>query len=376
MRKVMRVAKIIVLLAAWAGAARADNFIVKPIRAAASTAHSSCTILKAISGAGLTADLVTGAALPATYPAHTNDVNYMYMSAGIADPWMEFELGQNFRLVGFHLWNHNELGAEPGRSIKTATLQVKDAGGAYTTVTATASSYVAGTALNDYQGEEYLFATPVTGAYFKVNVITNYGPTLYTGISEIRFIGSIPAKQFIVQPVTAQASSEFTPGGYLATKAIDGSGLSSNLATGSSIPIGGYPVCDTAGVNTWLSWGQIPATNTFDLGAVYELVGFHLWNDNEITGRSISNAVVSVSESGPIDGSGYTAVSLTASEFAPSTASADYVGDDYIFTPPVKARFVRVAALSQWGTDGYVGISEIRFIARPQMPRGTVFIGR
>lgn len=193
--------------------------------------------------------------------------------------------------------------------------------------------------------------------------------------------GSLSRGNFIVKPVTAQASSAWS-GLQTAVKTIDGSGLAYDLITGNPIPMF-YPshVSSLPYTTMWLTADYAPlptpGTITFDLGAVYNLSGFHLWNYNEVgstdyRSRSISNAVALVSTTGPIDGEGYTTVPLAASRIE-MAGSDPYYGDDYAFASSVRARFVRIVAQSNWSaTDTHIGMSEIRFITTP--PSGTVIM--
>ncbi|MDD5706236.1 MAG: discoidin domain-containing protein [Kiritimatiellae bacterium] len=351
--------------------------LLRPLSATANSTFDVCTVDKTISGEGLAYPLPSGTPYPSTFPAHDCWNTKMYISApGVYNPEMEFSLSGNFELHGFHLWNFN-AGEAATRSIKTADILVREAGGVYTSVVVKAIQYRPGTASTEYAGEDYVFATPVKAAYVKINIVTNYGDVSCSGFSEIRFVGRIPrqnAKRFIVQPVQAQASSSYST--MVATKTIDGSGLSSDLATGSDIPLE-YPVHSANNTDMWLSNNQKPATNTFDLGRAYTLTGFHLWNHNE-TGnsvyRSMSNFVMSVSGAGPIDGSGFVEVSLGAdTALRCGKGAGSDPGETYSFSQPVKARFVRLAALSNWGTSGYIGFSEIRFVAE-RAPAGTVIM--
>ena len=176
----------------------------------------------------------------------------------------------------------------------------------------------------------------------------------------------------IVKPTGATASS--SPSGFVQyqsiNKIIDGSGLSTSLNTGDPGPV----VWPTHSVNQSDLWvadafdsfppagNPLTWTVTLTLGSVYHLTGFHLWNENELeANRSSSNYTVSVST----DGSSYTPITASPTPFLASPPSSSYQGDEYSFTSPVSASFVRFAITSNYGAQ-YVGLSEIRFEAIPE----------
>ena len=368
----------------------ADCFIVKPTAAQASSENnSSRRATNSITGSGLAFDLMTGNVVPAPslYPSHTNtpDTTSWLSAVGTPSPTNTFDLGANYALRGFHMWNYNESSPNNTCGISNAVVLVSQNGPIngqyqYTVAPLTASMFYKASGNNDDQGEDYTFTQPVTGRFVRIACVTNWGSPA-TGMSEIRFMANaiIPSPFegcFIIKPTWAQASSEWTAQSRYATNAIDGSGLSSSLATGNAIPLI-YPghVNTPPNNNMWLTPSGTSATNTFDLGAKYSLSGFHLWNYNESGGYDscgVSNAVVSVSQNGPIGGGSqqYTVVPMTGSMFFKASGASGDQGNDYTFTQPVVARYVRIACLNNFG-GARIGMSEIRFIGKLP-PRGTL----
>lgn len=349
----------------WAvSAALGADGIIRPQEAMSSPGSSGLIIASVIDGSGLSTALVTGDAIPIPYPTESANWQNMYIAImGSGVPWMEFDLGTPHRLTGFHLWNWNAPN-NASRNIKNATVQVKLWGGTYTTVSITPSTSAQAPGASTYTGDDYTFDNPITARFVKFTVTNDYGAT-DTGIAEIRFVGTQdPAQTFIVKPIGAMASSQYSV--RYASYAIDGSGLSSDLMTGDPAPFK-YPTHDATGTNPnneWLTDGSaLPATLTIDLGAIYDLNGFHLWNYNGDvnSARSISNAVVSVSAGG----TNFATVSLDSGYFVRSPAAATYCGEDYLFSQkPVRARLVRFVVNNNYSTSGdaMTGIAEIRFL--------------
>ncbi|MCX6872446.1 MAG: hypothetical protein NTW21_01355 [Verrucomicrobia bacterium] len=154
----------------------------------------------------------------------------MWLSNGIQDTWITFDLGSVQTIAGFHLWNYNE-NSSPGeyrRGVKTAGIY------AGTSLPADGSSYAAagpdwvgGTLVENmtltmapgttgYAGEDYTFTTPVTTRYLQIYVTSNFGFDNYTGISEIRFIpaarilsfgSNIAGSSAVIDPVVGGAAN-------------------------------------------------------------------------------------------------------------------------------------------------------------------------
>jgi len=171
------------------------------------------------------------------------------------------------------------------------------------------------------------------------------------------------SKLFLIKPTGATSSSDYTPDGRLAVHAIDGTGLSADLTTGSAPPAT-WPTHTNSCQNTmWLSNGEKPATITFDLGQAYTNVsGFHLWNYNESGGwsdRSIATMDITTSS----DNSSYSPITCTVANYTLANGATTYTGENYTFSTLVNARYIRFHALTN-NKDNYIGISEIRFIDR------------
>lgn len=105
--------------------------------------------------------------------------------------------------------------------------------------------------------------------------------------------------------------------------------------------------------------GDENPTVEFDLGKVYAVGRFHVWNHNASPSRGFDHVSVTVSA----DGKAWTPVAQRF-RFAKAPRRDDYVGEDYEFTPPVKARFIRFhcdATHRVGGTRELAGLGKVRF---------------
>ncbi|MEI7954989.1 MAG: sialate O-acetylesterase [Verrucomicrobiota bacterium] len=181
----------------------------------------------------------------------------------------------------------------------------------------------------------------------------------------VMLVGSVQAEDVLITPTAVTAQSGL--GNREAIHAIDGSGMSPNspVTTSSTCTKGADGVA-------WLSNNQLSTWITFDLGSVQTITGFHLWNYNE--GANASTRLRSIKDCGI-----YAGTNLLANNSAYASAGAawgtlvtnmtltcapganGYTGEDYTFTTPVTTRYLQIYVLNNYGSEGYTGISEIRF---------------
>lgn len=152
----------------------------------------------------------------------------------------------------------------------------------------------------------------------------------------------------------ADFSSQSTSWNRYAKYVVDGSGLT-----------GGAHQAQPDGT----SWDTLPTDMapriTFDLGASYNVDGFHVWNyDSGAYGgvpyweRAAKEVVISTSS----DGVDFT--SLGTFTFAPSPGTDGYLGET-ISLGGVTASFIRFDILSNYSAQGFefgVGLAEVRFL--------------
>ena len=142
-------------------------------------------------------------------------------------------------------------------------------------------------------------------------------------------------------------------GGFnrLARYTVDGSGLSgnahNNTASGGMWMQGVRPGGDKDG----------PAFIIYDLGGVFEVDSFNVWNYNEfLSNRGFKDVVVTFGQTAAL---GSTLASVT--QFAQAPGTNGYLGQLFSFSP-ITARFIRFEGLNNYGGDE-IGLAEVRFFA-------------
>ncbi|GEM_PF-223695 len=328
-------------------------------------------------GTGLLKSCVSGDP-PGGWPVHINDNNAfawsiptMWLSdQSTASPSIIYDLGVATTLTGFHIWNYNGDGTSSycTRGIKDFTMDISMDGQTWTSQSLSSTRVPQATwaATSTYTGVDFTFQALVTARYVRINVVNNWAGNLQYGIAEIRFIGldnfSPENNYTIIQPVAATqtAGTIYNATQRTPTYSINGSGLSTQLPTGTvAIQPYSWPKHSTGAADEWLSKlsGGNP-TIQFDLGSSYNLVGLHLWNNNNAVTRGVKTVVISVSQ----DAVTWTDLSSpTQIEKAPN---AEYRGLDYLFSSQQAARYVKLTSSATWGDATYTGIEEIRFLAK------------
>ncbi|MFK7911655.1 MAG: PEP-CTERM sorting domain-containing protein [Akkermansiaceae bacterium] len=136
---------------------------------------------------------------------------------------------------------------------------------------------------------------------------------------------------------------------------VDGSGLSGGTHVTAVQP------------NMWLSSGTAfggddpDPSVTFDLGAVYTINSFHVWNYNEAPPNLTARGVNSVSvEYGTTVGLGSTVSGIT--NFAEADGLNTYAGENFSGFTAFNARYIKFDINSNHGGDNnFYGLSEVQF---------------
>lgn len=210
--------------------------------------------------------------------------------------------------------------------------------------------------------------------------MNNMKTTSTTLLALALFAGAANAATIVV-PTDVDESS-FFQASYDSSRTINGSGLSSSLATGDAEPTT-WPTHDTdvtspsSNHTVWLSASHGTSANAsstwlmFDLGQSYELGGMHVWNWNDDRSQQRGINVVDVKFATALTGTfGSTNASDTGwggtqqKNFGTATFLNSYTGEDHSFTP-VTARYVLFDIQSNDG-DIYTGFSEVVFTAIPE----------
>ncbi|MFT4551296.1 MAG: hypothetical protein ACI8XO_004238 [Verrucomicrobiales bacterium] len=177
-----------------------------------------------------------------------------------------------------------------------------------------------------------------------------------TAIAAALTIPSAEAAIITIAPANVTASSEI--GGTfnrLDDYIVNGNGLTGGQHTSAVEP------------NMWLSagtgFGGIDAdpSVTFDLGAVYTISSFHVWNYNEAPPLLVNRGVNGVSvEFGTTAGLGSSVAGIT--NFAIADGTLTYTGEDFSSFTPFDAQFIKFDINSNHGdANTFYGLSEVQF---------------
>ena len=210
----------------------APYVVVAPVAVTAQSNYGPRPPVRAIDGSGMTPN---SPVMPSSTCATGSGDDTMWLSDNTKSTWITFDLGSVKILSGFHLWNYNEVNLS-NRGVNTAGIYVG------TTMPTNGSSYASGgpawgtlaesftftqaPGANGYLGEDYTFATPVTGRYIQIYVTGGFaGADAYTGISEIRFYES----------TTAAIMASFGPGATIGSVVANAADISWPVPFGSDL---------------------------------------------------------------------------------------------------------------------------------------------
>ena len=170
------------------------------------------------------------------------------------------------------------------------------------------------------------------------------------------------ANAALISGVTATTSSEITHGCCSDRDPVDMVNMGGLTAGGT------HGVHDVVAANMWLSAGDggFGGTDTdpwamFDLGDVYKIDSFHVWNYNE-AGAFATRGVDSVSvEYGTTAALGSTVAGINS--FAIATGAASDPGEDFNGFAPFVGRYVKFDINSHHtgGDNNFYGLSEVQF---------------
>jgi hypothetical protein len=164
-----------------------------------------------------------------------------------------------------------------------------------------------------------------------------------------------------VIPVLSVTPSTEIAGGFdrRAIYLVDGSGLVDGGHDG--IPDG----------SMWLSMGtccggteDLDPFVIFDLGEVYSITSFQVWNYNESTGGNLTERGVNevTIEYGDTEALGSTVAGITNFAQAPEPVTTTYAGEVFDSFAPFSARYIKFDINSSHGGDNaFYGLSEVQF---------------
>lgn len=208
-------------------------------------------------------------------------------------------------------------------------------------------------------------AKPATSApsdiYVPGDAVTVNGQTLYvkdtTGTTLLLSIAEPPTASIgdFITPVAATGTPGQAGTGREPIATINGSGLTESYP-GSGVFV---HVNDSSagGASMWNTAFADSAFLEFDLGKVHNVSGLYQWNYNEkapYNARGLKEVKISTSDDGK------TWKKLTQTTFTSGTGQPDLLPEVVKFEQPAKTRYIRLDALSRYGSDAF-GFSEIRF---------------
>jgi hypothetical protein len=165
-----------------------------------------------------------------------------------------------------------------------------------------------------------------------------------------------------IAPGNVSASTELVGFPRTVDHIVDGSGLSGGQHNNGANNV------------TWLSGGNCCGSAIdpspwveFDLGAVYTINSFHVWNYNEAAGgglhtRGVRDVAINYGTTAAL---GSTVPGIT--QFAQANGLNTYAGEDFSGFAPFNAQFIRFDIASginvgNWGdTNTFYGLSEVQF---------------
>jgi hypothetical protein len=179
-------------------AAVSEASTITPVSATASSSFSDRTPVKSINGSGLASGL------------HDNNASNMWLTdinLAINDPWITYDLGANYTLGSFHVWNYNESSANRGvKDVEIFTSSTATPGptdwvsrGIFTLSQATGAAGYAGQSVGFSYDNVRLVKFDIASNWKPFTYPSTYpaGSSPYdynavTGLSEIRFYAPVP----------------------------------------------------------------------------------------------------------------------------------------------------------------------------------------
>lgn len=145
-----------------------------------------------------------GANNPDAGPGHTSDPNdsmWLTRVPGVGgsdtNPFIIVDLGAEYLVDSFHLWNYNELGGNTNRGVRAVDVlsstgeRTMGGDGAPTADTFTlrqSFEFAQAPGTNGYTGVAYTFTSAFVARYIKLDINSSWGADGY-GLSEIQFNG-------------------------------------------------------------------------------------------------------------------------------------------------------------------------------------------
>ena len=160
---------------------------IQPITATASGANPGMEPSKTIDGSGLN-DL----------DQHSVSGTDMWLAAGV-EPWIQYEFDQAYKLHEMWVWNSNQMVESfIGFGANEVAIETSTDGTTWTALEGV-PALAQGTGLATYVANTRIDFTGVMAKYVKITVVSAYGFSGQTGLSEVRFL-AIPTTAREPQP--------------------------------------------------------------------------------------------------------------------------------------------------------------------------------
>jgi F5/8 type C domain len=130
-----------------------------------------------------------------------------------------FNLGGQYSLAGFSLWNFNPGGASPS-GINGVNIQTSTDGTTFTNVAGAPTQFAIASSLTAEPAQQFSFA-PVNAAFVRFNVLSNHGNTQFTGLDEVQF-NSAASATAVPEPLTILGTLTAIGGGAALKRRLKG----------------------------------------------------------------------------------------------------------------------------------------------------------
>ena len=200
--------------------------------------------------------------------------------------------------------------------------------------------------------------------------LLEFGQTYYWRVDEVN---AAPDSTVFAGPVWS-----FTVEPY--SYAVDGASISvmassehaANVGAGNTIDGSGLNALDehgTLGTDMWLSEASPDgAWIQYEFAQVLMLDEMWVWNSNQLVESFIGFGFNAVVVESSLDGATWTVLE-DITQFAQAPGAENYAANTIVDMGGVMARFVRITALSNYGTLTQFGLSEVRFYYAPIQAR-------
>ncbi len=183
----------------WSFTVEPYGYPVKPVAVTASSFQADMGPEKTIDGSGLTGDL------------HGTEPTTMWMSAGAAPNWIQYEFDRVYKLHELQVWNSNQLvEAFLGFGAKSVTVETSVDGTTWTPVAKVPEFSKASGAVG-YAANTTVSFGVIEAKFVKLTITANWGGVApQVGLSEVRF-SYVPVQARAPQPATAATGVSVNP---------------------------------------------------------------------------------------------------------------------------------------------------------------------